>query len=165
VYKRLLSHSLAALNPNLKVLLSIIALPFVVLISALFYPVIKYLEFRDRKELKRFCKEHFGKTYFIPNRKRGWYEFIKNNIEPVLSESIEINWEKSFKSTVLNHLNTQKTFYIASPFAVVVEQSCLNLLPLHSALQSLKSNPKKSTQTQISCKEIIAQALNTSGSS
>jgi hypothetical protein len=42
--------------------------------------------------VRRFARANEGRTFLLLTRRHGWYDFVTNNVEPVLPEGWEIVW-------------------------------------------------------------------------
>jgi len=113
--------------------------------------------------LRRFCRREAGHVYLICTSRRGWHDFLKNNVIPILPDNFRVVWCKSMHAgegmPLLRHLSHSHIFNVSKPYLVAVTRRALVHKSLNTVLQKLKAHPKKSEHTRQACAQIITQVL------
>jgi hypothetical protein len=120
-------------------------------------------EKKAKKRLKRLREEKAGTIYLVCSPRRGWFDFIQNNVVPVLPPTIELAWyrvDHRAAADDMTFLLWRCGGYRASkPLVMMVGEDEVRTESLHQALASLKPTVRKDAETQEKCRAIIAEAL------
>lgn len=73
-------------------LLFIGLIPLLALIATMAMPLVLIFQALDYVRLRYYCWKHGVWTFFVSNRRRGWHEFVDNNVRPILPEEIPLVW-------------------------------------------------------------------------
>lgn len=152
-----------------KMLLWGILVPLLLLVLLAALPIILvqcyFEESKAKKRLRRLRKERAGCVYLICSRRRGWFDFIGNNVAPALPPTVELAWYKvnPRAATTADDL----TFLLwrcggggtSKPLMMMVGKDDIRTESLHEALVPLKTTVKKDTATQERCRAILAEAM------
>ena len=118
---------------------------------------------RSAVALKRFLRREAGAVYLVCTSKRNWYDFIQNNIIPVLPDNVKVVWAKPVQNEVYRELQSflhqSNLWSIPKPFFVAVTSHALYAISLNRKLQELKPKAKSSNETKLTCKVIIDASL------
>lgn len=140
------------------------AIPFVlVLFIVVGIPALIICETKAAVSLRVFRRREAGHVFLICTSRRGWHDFLRNNIIPVLPENFRVVWTKSARDgqfpNVLGHFARSRIFGVSKPYIVAVTPRALVHKSLNAVLQELKAHPKKSEDTQRACLEIINREI------
>ena len=147
-------------------IISLIPLMILVLILAclLALPVFPFLLGFRLYRKRRFCRLNAGRWFLVVSRRRGWYDFILNNVLPVLPPQASCVWveqphrEPRRDQNVLLILGRHRRG-VRKPFMVVVESRRLKVVHLHDQLR-----PFKQTRAQDeTVREAISALLTAAG--
>ena len=129
----------------------IVLVGVVILLSPLAVPVLLLL---DRMRRTRFLVQHSGESLLVVSRRRGWREFIINNVEPALPPRARCVWldsedPSSEAMTFIRRLMTRRAG-LRRPYLIVIPEGPpqMQFVPLHDALLPLKSSAKVSAETR-----------------
>ena len=139
----------------------------------LFLPVIlvliPYLYFQDKKNkrlAKKYLLENIDKTYFFYSNKKGWGDFIINNVLPVLPKDTYVynvhNDKDNPLSMIYTVIDITKTPWtdVKLPFVIKLSPPTLKVLTLHNGFNAAKKTPKKDAAIQADIKDKIENILN-----
>jgi hypothetical protein len=142
-----------------KWLIRIALSPFLVLVSLIFVPVIAVLAVRDRWRLRQFRAHNAGRYFLVCTTRRGWYDFIRNNVEPVLPSSTTLCWvgRKSLDPNSFEVLRAAWNFSRSNsrPYMIAVHRSGIEGFALHDAILPLKQYAKKCLEIQLKVATIV----------
>jgi hypothetical protein len=110
---------------------------------------------------REFCGRESGSFYLIGTSKRHWYDFLRNNVIPVLPDGERVVWPKNTRDGACPEF--RKTFgtvtCMSRPCLVYIGERCAYWKSLNLDLQELKPFAKRSAETQAACRSIIEQAM------
>lgn len=133
-----------------------------VVLLAVASPVIALLEAKARISLRRFRRREAGTFYLVCASRRGWHDFLRNNLIPVLPDDTQAVWcgraRGGRRRAFFSHLARSGILGVPKPYLVAVTRRTLMHKSLNGALQELKARPKVSEHTRESCAGIIAEA-------
>ena len=137
--------------------------PLLLLLYLAMWLVSIVLVLRDRLWKRRFRRSHEGRHFLVCTTRRGWNDFIRNNVGPVLPSSITICLmaRKSLdplSRDVLRAMSTSVRWY-ARPYLIRVKRLGIAVVPLHEILLPFKQHAKKSLEIQAQVAEIIRAVL------
>ena len=122
-----------------------------ILFSPLAVPILLLL---DRMRRTRFLVQHCGDSLLVVSRRRGWRDFIINNVEPALPPRTRCVWldsedPSSDAMTFIRRLMTRRAG-LRRPYLIVIPEGPprMHLVPLHDALLTLKPNAKVRDETR-----------------
>ena len=150
-----------------KILLFPFKLVFISVLLVVFIPFVLWcfieeIFIRKRRTL-RFCRENCGKIFLICSRRRGWYEFLENNLIPAIPENIEPVWiESKYKDRKVKPLFVaMNRFYspASKPFLLKVESNTLRRKSLNGILQNYKSKGKKDSSIHRDLNKIVEEQV------
>ena len=125
-------------------------------------PLIVVLGLKGRLSLRRFRRREAGTFYLVCTSRRGWHDFLRNNVVPVLPEDTGVVWRrrgrKAWRNPFFGHLARSGIQGARKPYLVAVTKRALVHRSLNAALQELKARPKVSEDTRRACAGIIADA-------
>ena len=142
--------------------LPLLAAMVVILVVAL--PFIAVLGLRARLSLRRFRRREAGTFYLVCTPRRGWRDFLVNNVIPVLPDDTRVVWRRrgrnAWRNPFFRHLARSGILGVPKPYLVAVEKRALAHKSLNRVLQDLKAQPKLSEGTRRACAGIVAEARN-----
>jgi hypothetical protein len=113
--------------------------------------------------LRIFCRREAGNVYLICTSRRNWYDFIRNNLIPVLPKSVRVvaigPGRSPKKQPLFQHLSQSSIGAISRPYLVSVTRRGLTFKSLNAALFALKTRPKKSESAQKECARILNEVM------
>jgi hypothetical protein len=59
---------------------------------------------RQRAAEQRFLRQYDSRTIFVATRRGGWYDFLRNNVLPLLSADVEVVWFEDKTSTPIQRV-------------------------------------------------------------
>ncbi|MDZ4784111.1 MAG: hypothetical protein SGJ19_28010 [Planctomycetia bacterium] len=72
--------------------LLVLLAPLFALIAILTMPVLLLFVVLDQLRLRHYCWKHQVWTFLVSTQRRGWHEFVRNNVEPVLPDGMALLW-------------------------------------------------------------------------
>lgn len=107
-----------------------------------------------------FCWTHVDEVYLVCSRKRGWEPFLRNNLVPVLPDSLLLIWLESPESRAnVVRAGRLSNVFLAKPFLIRVTRFRLLSLPLNSQLAELKCLGAISETARRDARKILNAAL------
>jgi hypothetical protein len=111
-----------------------------------------------------FTRRRNGCVYLVCTSRRGWYDFLRNNVAPVLPEHVTCVWPglaaTQVERTALNVFELRGIANIPKPYFVkVVRRGDYPTLSLNGRLQDLKPRAAVSDEVRDSCRSRIKAAL------
>ena len=100
-----------------------------------------------------FRKRNRGKYFLVASRRRGWNDFILNNVQPCISSQGSCVWfpraQRDLKVVYPDVVRTlgRRSFGLVKPYLVVVRRR-LEVVPLHGRLKPLQATRRKDAATQ-----------------
>jgi hypothetical protein len=73
-----------------RVLLGVILFPIALLIFVVFLRIILVVEIKETITRRRFYRREAGNIYLICTSRCGWYDFLKNNLIPILPKNVKV---------------------------------------------------------------------------
>jgi hypothetical protein len=129
-------------------------------------PVILMVAARERVQNRRFRVQHEGTVFFCYSVRRGWREFVLNNVRPVLPHGIEMiqmrgrpRQHKDQKRTILNRHNSKAVRPLQHPYILRVDRRRIEGVPLHADLFPLKRRAARDPRGQAQVRAILERAL------
>jgi hypothetical protein len=104
-----------------------------------------------------------GRVFLVVTRRHGWFEFVMNNVVPVLPPNVDVVWQESpartrENQTKLHRLALARTN--AKPYFTVVNLWRNEVIQLHSELEPLKrASRKRSRAVQARVSSILHAQL------
>lgn len=142
------------------VALLILAAPLIILVI----PLILSCEMKDAISMRLFRRREQGQIYLICTSKRGWHDFLKNNVIPAVPGNVRVVWQKARRNDeyprIFAYLARSRVFGVPKPYLVRITARNPICKSLNPALRRLKTCPRKSRETQKACAEIIRQTRN-----
>jgi hypothetical protein len=137
-------------------------MPFFVIVCI---PAACIHQLRANLALRAFRHRNNGTVYLICTSKRGWHDFLKNNLIPVLPDNFRVVWHKQGcvqgrdgkLPPLFKHLATSHIFSISKPYLVVVTPKALVPKSINRAFTGLKSKAARSTEVQAACAKQILE--------
>jgi hypothetical protein len=140
--------------------LLILAAPLIILVI----PLILSCEMKDAISMRLFRRREQGRIYLICTSKRGWHDFLNNNVIPVVPDGVRVTWQKTGHSdehpTIFAYLVHSRIAGVPKPYFVRITARHPVCRSLNPALRPLKASSRKSWETQQACAQVIKQTLN-----
>ena len=122
-------------------------------------------QLRANLALRVFRRRNNGTVYLICTSKRGWHDFVKNNLIPVLPDNFRVVWQKkgcvqgrdAKYAPLFTHLATSHIFSMSKPYLVVVTPTALVPKSINGAFTGLKTKAARSTEVQVACAKQILE--------
>ena len=147
-------------NPSVSnyIITWLIAIP-ASLIYLIIFPLIVFFSLKENIFLRRFRKRNAGCVYLICTRKKGWYNFLNNNVIPVLPDNFKTVWLHAERESkieyILKCVGSTKMFCIEKPYMVIVRKDCFDIISLNKVFQGIKQIQKKDKKAQSKALKII----------
>ncbi len=120
-------------------------------------------EIRAKVLLRRFRKRQAGSFYLLCSRRRGWFEFVQNNVAPVLPPNVHLIWHRTDygpePDDVGRLLARSGVYGVSKPALIAVKKDRVQVRSLHADLVSLKATPARDEGIARQCREIIEAAI------
>ncbi len=138
------------------VLILCFTIAFVIVIAPIIYGTGK-----DKLALRQFFRREDGNFFLVCSSKRRWYDYLQNNVVPVLPPNVELCWYKPHckKPRIVPWLWRSKIFDIPKPYLALVTQSKIVVVSLNDDLQEMKQYTAKDQNTQLRSKDIIERKM------
>lgn len=122
-------------------------------------------QLRVNLALRAFRHRNNGTVYLICTSKRGWHDFLKNNLIPILPDHFRVVWHKqgcvqgrdAKLPPLFKHLATSHLFSISKPYLVVVTPKALVPKSINGVFTGLKSKAARSSEVQALCARQILE--------
>lgn len=151
---------------NIVVLVLVIPLVLVLLIVLLPFILVGVFirEKKIKARLKRFRTKEAGKFYLICSRRAGWYEFIQNNVIPILPPTVKITWYRRDREQIEDDIHlllsrSSEAYGVPKPFLVAIWVDNVKVESLHEALIELKEHRHKDETTRERTRDIVQSKL------
>lgn len=122
------------------VALVVVVLGPVVAVAGL--PVLVVTEIGASVRLMRFRRKEAGCCYLICTSRRGWHDFLKNNVAPYLPGNVRVVWHRpgmpKDEDPIFAHVRRSKYFNITKPYLVCVTRRRLIVRTVNDRLLHLK---------------------------
>lgn len=122
-----------------------------ILFSPIAVPISLFIDWLRRRH---FLARHAGETLLVVSRRRGWRDFIVNNVEPALPPRARCVWLDSDdpNSDVMFFIRwrMKRPIGLRRPYLMVIPEGPprMHYVPLHDALLPLKPRAKVSVETR-----------------
>jgi hypothetical protein len=137
---------------------------FMVIVSILLpvlVPLVLFQKLTTSFRLWVFRRREAGNYYLICTSRRNWYDFLKNNVIPVLPPNVRVVWQKSDlcgpKQSLSQYLRKSRITGLSKPYLVAVTRRSLVAQSLNTIFQNLKQNAKRTETSRIQCRRIIEE--------
>ena len=122
-------------------------------------------QLRVNVALRLFRRREKGTVYLICTSKRGWHDFLKNNIIPVLPDNFQVIWHKQGcvrgrdgkRHPLFTHLAASHICGLSKPYLVFVTPKALIPKSINGAFTGLKSKAARSSEVQALCAKKILE--------
>ena len=122
-----------------------------ILISPIAVPILLFVSWMRRR---RFLVRHAGEALLVVSRRRGWRDFLVNNVAPALPPRTRCVWidsedPRSDAMTFIRWLMTRRAG-LRRPYLIVIRDGPprMHFVPLHEALLALKGRAKLNEETR-----------------
>jgi hypothetical protein len=105
-----------------------------------------------------FVRRHRGRWLVVGTRRRGWRDFLVNNVAPALAH-VDLVWADAGHTPEVVRLLRAYRFHPRRPYLVVVGDWRLDVYSLHDRLLPLKCDAKRSAVTQRAVANLIEAAV------
>jgi hypothetical protein len=118
---------------------------------------------RNKLAVRRFYRMYRGQHIFVGTRRHGWYDFLRNNVLPVLPPGVHVAWvERDTRDASLEDWSVVLRRVGAvgeKPFLLRVTTRAVAVVPLHDQLAALRANAARDEQIQEKVGQILAVVL------
>lgn len=147
----------------IRILIGIILVPIALLIFVVFLPVILVVEIKEYVSLRTFRRREAGNFYLICTTRCGWYDFLKNNLIPILPENVKVVWHTRTRigkiDPIFLWILNSGIYGVPKPYIISVQRKRIKAYSLNNDLQIVKKHPKKSVETQVQTQNIISATI------
>ena len=147
-------------------LIIILLVPFFILILP-FSLLIEFINGKLKKiRVKKFCKKAAGNYFLICSKRHNWYDYIQNNIIPVLPSIINVVWYKrnaslAANNTYLSILDIPGVYGGTKPLLLTVLPDHINVKSLNEDFKILRYKICKDEKIMEKARIIIEEKLKT----
>ncbi len=145
----------------LRAAILILVLPLIILLRI---PLVLFSETKAAISMRVFRRREQGHVYLICTSKRGWHDFLKNNVIPVVSGNVRVVWQEARRNDeyprIFAYLARSRVSGVPKPYLVRITARNPIYKSLNPAFRHLKARPRKSRETRQACAELIEQTLN-----
>lgn len=106
-----------------------------------------------------------GRIFLVATRKRGWHEFILNNVLPTLPPNAQLIWWHVLsrdglptRHPVLDHL-PKRAVNLQKPYALRIGVLRWQVIPLHEKLKPLQEVKTRDEGTSAAVRTVMEEAL------
>ncbi len=124
---------------------------FILLLSPVAVPVLLFVNWLRRRS---FLARHAGESLLVVSRRRGWRDFLVNNVEPVLPPRTRCVWlgVEDPNSDVMFFIlwRMKRPAGLRRPYLIVIpeDRPRMHFVPMHDALLPFKARAKVSADTR-----------------
>ena len=155
-----------AISVGLVLLLSVIlGAGFLLLLLPFLVVAIPVLLCIDWGRKRLFLTHYAGQSFLVAGWRRGWREFVANNVEPAMPSGMTCLWDRtqpdrSSAQWFLDH-RIKRPAGLRRPYLVAISRTerSLRFVPLHDVLLPLKPQAKRSVETQRQVAEVLEYSL------
>lgn len=145
----------------LRAAILILVLPLIILLGI---PLVLFSETKAAISMHVFRRREQGHVYLICTSKRGWHDFLKNNVIPAVPGDVRVVWQEARRNDeyprIFAYLARSRVFGVPKPYLVRITARNPIYKSLNPAFRHLKARPRKSRETRQACAELIEQTLN-----
>lgn len=107
-----------------------------------------------------FCWRHADRIYLICSRRRGWAEFLANNVIPALPDHVTPVWIESPKrlAHVIRAMRLSRSA-LSKPFLILITPFGIKSTPLNERLYHLKRFGKGAATVRADVRRVVDLAL------
>jgi len=132
--------------------LVVLAVPFIIVLVIVALPFVGIAGLCTRVVLRKFRRKNDGVVFLICTSRRGWHDYLKNNLLPVAPSELRVIWEKHGREgpqePIIINMQRSRIYNTTRPYLVVVREQGIRVVSLNGPLQEFKKTPKRSEQTQ-----------------
>ncbi|MCK5850246.1 MAG: hypothetical protein KAH23_04965 [Kiritimatiellae bacterium] len=144
-------------------LIGILIFALLIVLSPLIIPVVVVMQVRSAISLRRFRRREAGSYYLVCTSKRNWYDFLRNNVIPMLPDNVRVVWQKPTRGEpypeLQAHLAQSKIWGISKPYLVAVTKQALRAQSLNRDFQDVKPKEKRSDEIRNACLKRIETSM------
>jgi hypothetical protein len=123
----------------------VLLVPLGLALLILLLPFMLVEEYRIKARLKRFRKREAGNFYLVCTRRHGWFEFIRNNVMPILPPRVNITWYRRDRNRTADDISlllsrSPGVYGVSKPFLVAVSEDDVKVKSLHEDFIELKGH-------------------------
>ncbi len=139
----------------------LMALVFMLGIFLVVMPIVAVQEGFRATRIWAFCRRRHGWFYLAGMSKRGWYDFLRNNVIPVLPDSVRMIWPRNMHDVPYPRIRTagRRPECTSRPYLVYIGRRRIHWVSVNQSLQALKPFAKRSSETQAACRKVIERAM------
>jgi hypothetical protein len=129
--------------------LLILLTPLYALVAIAVMPLVLLFRLEDQLRLRHYCWKHRVWSFFISTQRRGWHEFVRNNVEPVLPDGMALLWFSDIATpgSPMRWLSSAVTGQV-KPCIVRVTLFRVRVRSIHSRLRDQKWQRRVDVETQ-----------------
>jgi len=124
-------------------------------------PVLLVLAIRERMRCRLLLLRRSGSLFLLCTSRRNWYDFLRNNVIPVLPDTIQVVWHRPrldpMYDLLRQCLSRAGVFRVSKPCLVFVTRHTLLARSLNGRLQGLKTSAKVSDAVRTTCLRIVRE--------
>ncbi len=134
--------------------------PLFVLIAILTAPILLLFAFVDYLQLRHYCWKHQVWTFLVSTQRRGWHEFVRNNVEPVLPDGMALVWfcDLATPGSPMRWLSSAVASQV-KPCVVHVTLFRVRAHSIHSRLKDQKWRRRVDVETQREVRKALREEL------
>ena len=130
-----------------------------ILLSPILLPIFIVWRIYDSITLRVFRLKHAGYFFLICTSRHDWYDFLSNNVIPILPDNVRVAWyhtkNQDKRPELFQRLSQSKIYGLSKPYLVAVTKKAIHAKSLHTEFQVFKPCSKRSEEVQSACRKII----------
>ena len=145
----------------------VVAIPFILVLFLLVLPVMAFVLLRDAIALRVYRHRNHGAIFLICTSRRGWYDYLRNNLIPILPANVRVVWQANRRDgkvdPIITNLWRSRIFGVPRPYLVAVHKRRISAVSLNGCLQDLKARPARSPQAQEMSRHVLLEQFSIVG--
>lgn len=146
-----------------KIALLILLSPLILVLLSIALPIIAYCSVRDAVSLRLFQRREDGNFYLVCTPRRGWHDYVRNNVVPILPPNVCVVWYRPSRGLVpppiISHVEHSKILGLSKPYLVRVGRSKIRAESLNLDLQEMKRHPATDNRVRIQSASVIQKKM------
>ena len=126
-------------------------------------PIWLPLWWRRSRRRRRFLRRLAGRVYLVWHARRGWYDFVRNNVLPTLSTDVHALQDRRRGGEELGALRAAVArtddSAAAHPYLVFVGHKRVHVFSLNAALRDIKMNARRDPAMQTRVRERLQRTV------
>ena len=144
-------------------LLGVVLVVLLIILSPIWLPIMLVHEARSAWRCRRFIRKRRGRVYVIWHARREWYDFVRNNVLPVLPSNVTAMQDRAHGGHELRMVHAALCRALQGgtprPFLMFVGRKRVHAFSLNGPLQEVKRRPGRSASVQAEVRAVLTRVI------